>query len=118
MPIPQLTTMKTAIRFLVVSIFLATVSSVSAAVETSAPMSPTLQGRTGSTQVIVSHKNVLSASELAKYQQLEQAAKAKTEKQSAGEGMDKSTMIIIAVVAVVVVVAVASGGGGGMGRGY
>ena len=110
--------MKTAIRFLVVSIFLATVSSVSAAVETSAPMSPTLQGRTGSTQVIVSHKNVLSASELAKYQQLEQAAKAKTEKQSAGEGMDKSTMIIIAVVAVVVVVAVASGGGGGMGRGY
>ena len=107
--------MKTIIRFLVVSVFLATVSSVSAAVETSAPGSPTLQGRTGSTQVIISHQNALSATELAKYQQLEQAAKAKTEKQSAGEGMDKSTMIIIAVVAVVVVVAVASGGGHGAG---
>ena len=112
--------MKTIIRLLVVSIFLATVSSVSAAVETSALVSPTLQGRTGSAQVIVSHKNVLSATELTKYQQLEQAAKAKTEKQAAGAGMDTSTMVIIAVVAVVVIVAVAShgGSGGGMGSGY
>ena len=77
-----------------------------------------LQSKPAAVPTIVSQHTALSAAELAKYQQLEQATKAETGKKAAGEGMDKSTMIIIGVIAVVVIVAVAAGGGGGGGGGY
>ena len=110
--------MKTLIRFLVVSACLATVTSVSAAVETSAKGSPVIQqGLAEKTPAIVMHKATLSAAEQAKYRQLEQAAQPKAEKRAAGEGMDTTTMVIIGVVVVIVIVAVAAGGGGGGGGG-
>ena len=105
--------MKTIIRSLAVGALLLAVTpgfaSVNAIPVASAGLEPA--------PVIVSQRTALSATELAKYRQREQAAKAKTAKQAAGEGMDKTTMIIVAVIAVVVIVAVASGGGGG-GGGY
>ncbi len=101
-----------------VGILLTSVTPVFALVNTVAAPLPALPTRLESAPVIVSHRTALSANELAKYQQREQEAKAKTSKQAAGEGMDKTTMIIVAVIAVVVVVAVASGGGGGGGGGY
>lgn len=106
--------MKNVLRSLVVSAMLISVTPVFAAVNT-VPASP---AKLASAPTIVSQHTALSAAELAKYQQLEQAAKAETEKPAAGEGMDKSTMIIIGVIAVVVIVAVAAGGGGGGGGGY
>ncbi len=112
--------MKTVLRSLVVSALLIAVTPVFAVANTvAAPLavSPT---KLASAPTIVSQHTALSAAELAKYQQLEQAAKAETEKQAAGDGMDKSTMIIIGVIAVAVIVAVAAGGGsgGGGGGGY
>lgn len=108
--------MKTVIRALVVGVCLTTFSAASLAAEASAAVSPAPQVA-GSTQVIVSSKQTLSAADLAKYQQLEQQSKAKAEKQAAGAAMDKTTIAIIAVLAVVVIVAASSGGGGG-GGGY
>ena len=109
--------MKTVLRSLVVSAMLISVTPVFASVNTVAAPVPASPTKLASAPTIVSQHTALSAAELAKYQQLEQAAKAETEKQAAGEGMDKSTMIIIGVIAVVVIVAVAAGGGGGGGGG-
>jgi len=109
--------MKTVLRFLAAGMLLAFVTPVFASVDAGSTPSPALQFQPVPVPTIVSHRTALSAAELAKYQQLEQATQEQAEKQAAGEGMDKSTMIIIAVVAVVVVVAVAAGGGGG-GSGY
>lgn len=109
--------MKTLIRsFVVVSLGLATFAAVSAAAETGAAVRPA-PVTAGSTQVIVSHKQALSAADLARYQQMEEQSAPWTEKQTAGAAMDKTTIAIIAVVAVVVIVAASSGGGSG-GGGY
>jgi hypothetical protein len=110
--------MKNVLRSLVVSAMLISVTPVFAAANTVAAPLPASPARLASVPTIVSQHTALSAAELAKDQQLEQAAKAETGKPAAGEGMDKSTMIIIGVIAVVVIVAVAAGGGGGGGGGY
>ncbi len=109
--------MKTVLRSLVVSALLISVTPVFASANTGASPLAVSQTRLAAAPTIVSQHTALSAAELAKYQQLEQAAKTETEKQAAGEGMDKSTMIIIGVIAVVVIVAMAAGGGGGGGGG-
>lgn len=110
--------MKNVLRSLVVSAMLISVTPVFAAANTVAAPLAAPQTKLVSAPTIVSQHTALSAAELAKYQQLEQAAKADTEKPAAGEGLDKSTWVIIGIVAVVVVVAVAAGGGGGGGGGY
>lgn len=104
---------------IVAGILLATVSSVFGAVDNrdNTPLAAAQPAMLEQGQLIVSQKTALSAKELAKYQQLEQAAKEKTAKQAAGEGMDTSTMVIIGIL-VVVVIAVAASGGGGGGKGY
>ncbi|SDR86992.1 hypothetical protein [Opitutus sp. GAS368] len=109
--------MKTVLRSLVMSALLISVTPVFALANTVPAPLAVSQTKLASAPTIVSQHTALSAAELAKYQQLEQAAKAETEKQAAGEGLDKSTWIIIGVIAVVVVVAVAAGGGGGGGSG-
>lgn len=108
--------MKIVIRALVVGACLTTFSATSLAAEASASVSSAPQ-TAGSTPVIVSSKQTLSAGDLARYQQLEEQSKAKTDKQAAGAAMDKTTIVIIAVLAVVVIVAASSGGGSG-GGGY
>lgn len=110
--------MKTIIRYLVVGMFLTTVTSVFASVENVAAPLPAQLAGLESAPVIVTHKAPLSAAELAKYQRLEEVSKARTQKQAAGAGMDTTTMVIIGVIVVVVVVAVASGGGGGIYGGH
>ena len=110
--------MKTIIRYLVVGMFLTTVTSVFASVENVAAPLPAQLAGLESAPVIVTHKAPLSAAELAKSRQLEQTSQTRTRQQAAGAGMDTTTMVIIGVIVVVVVVAVASGGGGGMGGGY
>lgn len=109
--------MKTGLRSIVVGVCLATVSPVFGAVDNKeeAPQPLATPARLEAGQMIVSQKTVLSAQELEKYRQLEQAAEEKTRQQAAGKEMDTSTMVIIGVLAVVVIVAVASGGGGGGG---
>ncbi len=56
----------------------------------------------------------VSADELARYEQLEQALESEAADKKAGAAMDKSTVIVLVVLAVVVIaVAAGSGGGGG-----
>lgn len=100
--------------------FLATFSSVFGAVGANDNTAQSLgqPARLDPGQVIVSQQTTLSATELAKYQKLEQSAEKKTQRQAAGAGMDTSTMVIIGVLVVVVIVAAASGGGGSGGGGY
>ena len=105
---------------LVVGMFLATFTLGFGAVDNNASVPTAQPAKLESSQVIVTQKNALSAKELAKYKQLAQASKEKTQKQAAGAGVDTTTMVIIGVVVVIVVVALASGGGsgGGGGSGY
>jgi uncharacterized membrane protein YidH (DUF202 family) len=110
--------MKTAIRLLAAGMFLAAYSSVHAAVQPSQRVPAVQPAAMETGQMVVSQKSALSARELAKYKQREQALKEETKRQAAGEGMDTSTMVIIGVLVVVVIVAVASGGGSGGGSGY
>ena len=102
---------------IVVGMFLATFSLGFGAVENNASVPTAQPTKLESSQVIITQKTALSAKELAKYKQLAQASKEKTQQQAAGAGMDTTTIVIIGVILVVVVVAVASGGGGGGGGG-
>jgi hypothetical protein len=112
--------MKLTLRLFVVLMFFTIVASAKAAEKTPAPEmigaknQPTLAS--SELPTVMPAKEILSADELARYQQLSQEHAALSDQPAAGADLDKTTIALI-VVGVIVIVAVAAGSGGG-GGGY
>jgi len=67
---------------------------------------------------VVTQKAPLSASDVAKYQQLASDSRQAANGQAAGASGGKTALVVVGVVAAVGLIALAAGGGGGGGGGY